>query len=412
MRTINYLIDIFLIGYSLYFFIFVCLGLFTKKDKSLKNPEKKFAIIIPAHNEEEVISKLLINLRKIDYPRNLYDIYVVADNCQDRTTSIARSYKVNVIERINHLQKGKGYALKYAFQKIGLSNGNSNYDAAVIFDADNLVQENFLKVMNNRLLKGEKIIQSYVDSKNPADNWVTATFSMMFWINDRYNLLSRYNVGLSAVLMGTGMCISSDTLNKTGWNTTTLTEDLEYSIQALSQGIKTTFTKGTRIYDEKPLSFRASCRQRLRWARGQLSVVFKYVPALIYQGFKQKNLAILDGSIRLFQQPFIMSYSIITVLRILFPKTFFSPLFNLIIENVRVLGMFLPLMPFILPTSVYFLDNLSLKSLKYVIFFPVFMYSWVFILYWALITLDKNDWIPTRHSRSLSREDMLRETGT
>lgn len=412
MKTVNYLIDIFLIGYSIYFFTFVCIGLFSRKEMKTKKAENRFAVIIPAHNEEEVISKLLINLKEVDYPDYLYDIFVVADNCKDNTAAIARSYNVNVLERINHLQKGKGYALKYAFHKIGLTNGSSNYDAAVVFDADNLVKENFLEVMNNRLINGEKIIQAYVDSKNPADNWVTATFSMMFWINDRFNLLSRYNVGLSAVLMGTGMCISADTLNKTGWNTTTLTEDLEYSIQALSQGIKTAFTKETRIYDEKPMSFTASCRQRLRWARGQLSVVFKYVPDLIYQGIKQKNIAILDGGLRLFQQPFIMSYSIVTVLRLLFPGTFFSPLFNLAIENIGILGIFLPLMPFILPTSVYFLDNLSLKSLKYVIFFPLFMYSWVLLLYWALVTLNKKDWIPTRHSRSLSREDMLSETGT
>lgn len=410
--TLNYLIDIFLIGYSLYFFAFVCIGLFTKKDKKMRKPEKKFAVIVPAHNEEDVISQLLINLKKIDYPDYLYDIYVVADNCKDNTATIARSYNVNVVERTNHIQKGKGYALKYAFQNIGLTSGKSSYDAAVVFDADNLVKENFLKVMNNRLLKGEKIIQAYVDSKNPADNWVTATFSMMFWINDRYNLLSRYNIGLSAVLMGTGMCISADTLNKTGWNTTTLTEDLEYSIQALSRGIKTTFTKETRIFDEKPLSFRASCRQRLRWARGQLSVVFKYVPGLLHQSFKQKSLAMLDGGLRLLQQPFIMFYSIITVLRLLYPETFFSPFFNLIIQNVRGLGVILPIMPFLLPTSIYFLDNLSWKSLKYVVFFPVFMYSWVLILYWALITLTRKDWIPTRHSRSLSREDILRETGT
>jgi cellulose synthase/poly-beta-1,6-N-acetylglucosamine synthase-like glycosyltransferase len=409
LKTLNYIIDISLIGYSLYFLLFFFLGLFTRKNRDFNAPENRFAIIVPAHNEERVISKLLANLRELDYPQALYDIFVVADNCQDNTAKIAQSCHVNVFERISHTQKGKGYALKFALERIGFMEGDSNYDAAVVFDADNLVQENFLQVMNNRLLKGEKIIQAYVDAKNPADNWVTATFSMMFWINDRFNLLSRYNIGLSAVLMGTGMCISGDTLKKIGWDTVTLTEDLEYSIQALSQGIKTAFARETRIFDEKPLSFKASCRQRLRWGRGQLSVAFKYVPELLYQGFKQKRLAIIDGGFRLFQQPFIMFYSVMTVLRLTFPATFYSPFFNILLENVKILGFILPFVPFLLPSSVFLLDKLSFKSFKYVIFFPIFMYSWVLILYWALFTLNEKSWLPTTHSRNLSRERVLKE---
>ncbi|MFW5991921.1 MAG: glycosyltransferase family 2 protein [Halanaerobiaceae bacterium] len=411
MKIFNYIIDVFLIGYSLYFFIFVLLGLFTRKNKEFRAPKNKFAVIIPAHNEEKVIDKLLSNIKELDYPRNLYDIFVIADNCKDNTAEIARNAGVNVFTRFNNIKKGKGYALKFGLQKLGFLKDNSNYDAAVVFDADNLAKDNFLKAMNTRLLNGEKIIQAYVDSKNPADNWITATFSMMFWINDRFNLLSRYNVGLSAVLMGTGMCISSEALKKTGWNTVTLTEDLEYSIQALGRGIKTTFARETKIFDEKPLSFRASCRQRLRWARGQLSVTFKYVPSLLYRGLKRGKLAMLDGGIRLFQQPFIMFYSTITVLRLIFPGIFYSPIFNAILENLKLLAIVMPFMPFILPSSVFFLDKLSLKSIKYVIFFPLFMYSWVIILYWALVTLNEKSWLPTSHSRSLSKEELLKQTG-
>lgn len=411
MKLLNYVIDIFLIGYSLYFLAFVLFGLFTRKYNDFKKPEKKFAVIVPAHNEEKVISKLINNLYKLDYPKKLYDIFVIADNCQDKTAEIARKCHANVLERTNKLQKSKGYALKFALQKLGFTTGNSEYDAAAIFDADNLVQRNFLHVMNNRLLKDEKIIQAYVDAKNPADNWVTATFAMMFWINDRFNLLSRYNIGLSAVLMGTGMCISADTLEKTGWDTSTLTEDLEYSVQALFKGIKTSFARETKIFDEKPLSFRASCRQRLRWGRGQLSVAFKYVPGLLYQGFKRKNLAMLDSGFRLFQQPFIMFYAVMTLLRLSFPGIFYSPFFNIVLKNIKPMAVVMPVMPYLLPTSVFLLDKLSFKSFKYIIFFPLFMYSWVIILYWALLTLNEKHWLPTTHSRSLSREDLLKDTG-
>lgn len=407
MQIINYIIDIALISYSVYFLTFVIIGIFDGKKEVAQDPENKFAIIIPAHNEEKVITGLLDNLQELDYPSRLYDIHVIADNCEDNTAALARDHNANVLERFNKNEKGKGYALKYGFEKLGFIEGDNEYDAAVVFDADNLVQDNFLKIMNQRLLEGEKLIQAYIDSKNPADNWVTGTFSMMFWINDRYNLLSRYNVGLSAVLMGTGMCISAETLATVGWKTTTLTEDLEYSIQALFKNIKTTFTIGTKIYDEKPLSFKASCRQRLRWARGQLSVTIKYVPRLLYRGFKEKCLTKLDGGFRLFQMPFIMVYFIVTLLRLAFPDLFYSPLFNFILEKIKLLGFILPIMPYLLPSSVFVLDKLPFKAYKYVILFPVFMYSWILILYYALFTLNKESWLPTTHTRNMTQKDLL-----
>lgn len=413
MTATNYLLDSILIIYILYFLIFVVLGLFdndfftSNKQDDNYDPVNKFAVVIPAHNEENVLANLLEDVSNLDYPSHLYDIFVVADNCKDSTAELARSYSaVNVFERTNPNKKGKGYALKHGFKKLGILDGSTDYDAVTVFDADNLVQQNFLQVMNDRLLRGERVVQAYVDSKNPVDNWVTATFSMMFWINDRYTMLSRYNVGLSGVLMGTGMCISTETLSQTGWETTTLTEDLEYSIQALMEGIKTTFTRDTKIFDEKPVSFWASCRQRLRWARGQLAVIKNYVPRLIYQAVKERNIVKLDGGIRLFQMPFLMFYFFVTVLRYSFPEFFSSPLFAYAIDHVSVLGLILPLIPYIIPSSVFALDSLPYHAFKYVVLFPVFMYSWVGILYWALFTMDKTEWLHTEHFRNVNKPDV------
>ncbi|MFB6290772.1 MAG: glycosyltransferase family 2 protein [Candidatus Bipolaricaulia bacterium] len=412
MNTINYIIDSLLILYSLYYLSFVILGLIDKKvvgENKLKKvaPENEFAVVIPAHNEERVISELLMNLKDLGYPSSLYDVFVIADNCKDDTAKVAGRHDVTVMERTNQDRTGKGYALKYGFERIGLLDGSSDYDAVIIFDADNLMEKNFLREMNSRLENGERIIQAYVDSKNPVDNWVTATFSMMFWINDRYTLLSRYNVGLSAVLMGTGMCISSETLRKTGWDTNTLTEDLEYSIQALFEGIKTTFTKGTKVYDEKPVSFLASCKQRLRWARGQLTVLVQYVPRLLYRSLRERNPVKLDAGLRLFQMPFIMFYFFVTLLRWTLPGLFTGPIFNYVMSNVEVFGVLLPLMPFIIPSSLFLRDRLPGTAFKYVLLFPVFMYSWIALLYWAIFTLDNDQWLHTSHFRNLSRKDLV-----
>ncbi len=404
----NYVIDILLIGYSLYFLLFVLLGFKTKKNTEFKKPDSNFAVIIPAHNEEKVIGKLINNLNNLDYPKDLYDIYVIADNCEDNTAAKAEKHEAEVLIRFNKNEKGKGYALRYAFKNLGFLEGSSEYDAVAVFDADNLVKENFLKAMNTRLLDGEKIIQAYVDSKNPSDNWVTATFSMMFWINDRFNLLSRYNVGLSSVLMGTGMCISEKSLKRIGWNTVTLTEDLEYSIQALLKDTKTTFARETKIFDEKPISFYASCKQRLRWGRGQLSVLIRYIPKMLTDGVKEMSVVKIDSAMRLIQQPYLMFYFIVTILRLTFPASFSSPLLNFLVSNIRTLGFVMPIMPYLIPSAVYFLDGISFNSYKYVIFFPLFMYSWVLILYYALFTLNNKNWLPTKHIISISRDDLKR----
>jgi hypothetical protein len=123
-------------------------------------------------------------------------------------------------------------------------------------------------------------------------------------------------------------------------------------------------------------------------------------------GIKELNIVKIDSGLRLIQQPFLMTYFVVTILRVLFPVTFSSPLFNLFVRNIKTLGFILPIMPYLIPSSVYFIDGLSLKSFRYVIFFPIFMYSWVLILYYALFTLDNKNWLPTKHTRNLSKEEL------
>lgn len=402
---VNYFVDSLIVAYTLYFVFFVVVGLYTKKQKGTSAPQRRFAVVIPAHNEEAVLPQLLRNLESLEYPRHLYKVFVVADNCQDRTAALALQHGAEVFERVSD-RRGKGYALQYAFGKLGFLSDEAEYDAAVVFDADNLVEENFLQVMNNRLQQGERIIQSYLDAKNPQDNWVTSTFSMMFWINDRFNLLSRTNIGLSAVLMGTGMCISAQAFSVVGWNTRTLTEDLEYSVQALLMDIKTSFAPETRVYDEKTLSFKASCIQRLRWARGQLGVVRYYVVDLLKKGLRGRSIAALDGGARLFQLPFLMFAGLATVLRLSFPGTFTSPLFNWAVETIPMLGVVFPVVPYLLPFIVVVRDRIPWASVKYIVLFPLFMYSWIPILYWALLTLGERSWLPTVHSRAVEKRDI------
>jgi len=199
-------VQLIIIFVTLYYFTLALTGIRRRPENKNYDTVSRFAIVVAAHNEEQVITPLINNLKDMDYPKELFDIYVVADNCTDGTAVLARKAGAYVFQRFHETKKGKGYALEWLFAKV--FSLDKTYDAFVIFDADNLVKRNFLMEMNYKLCDGEKIIQGYVDSKNPYDTWVTNTFSISFWLMNRMIQLARYNLKISNTLAGTGMCIS------------------------------------------------------------------------------------------------------------------------------------------------------------------------------------------------------------
>lgn len=392
--------------FGAYYLLLALAGLFSKRCRREHPPQSRFAIIIPAHNEAPVIGKLIKNLLELDYPRRLYDIFVIADNCDDNTAQVARSYGVTVWERFSSIRRGKGYALADAFKKFRLCSADSPYDAAVIFDADNLVALNFLRAMNNRLLEGEKLIQCYVDSKNPSDNWITAAYSITFWYNNRFLLLARYNLGLSAALAGTGACISSEVLKEISWSTATLTEDLEYSMLALLKGYRTSFALETRIYDEKPLQFIQSCRQRLRWARGQINVAFRCVPGLLLKGFRRLNPAQIEGGLRLLQLFIIPAGALLGLLGMIFPEINAGTLYDYLNSHHPYMSMVFIICPYLLPLLTMPLDSLPRKPFLFYPLYPLFCVTWVLIIFGALFTWRNGRWMPTSHSRAIDFHEL------
>ena len=164
-------IQIIIFLFTVYYFLIGVNGLWRKKEKKILTPQKTFAVIVAAHNESAVIGQLVDNLKMLDYPKELYDIFVIADNCTDNTAQIARDCGAIVHERFNDKERGKGFAMEWMFAR--LFEMKRKYDAVAIFDADNLVDKRFLLEMNNRLCKGDKLVQGYLDAKNPYDTWVS-----------------------------------------------------------------------------------------------------------------------------------------------------------------------------------------------------------------------------------------------
>lgn len=300
VTTAVFQIFVFLItGYYLVLGLF---GLYRKKEKKDYNAKNRFAMIVSAHNEEVVIGKLVESMMAQNYPKELFDIFVIADNCDDNTAEISRSYGVNVLERSTEGKRGKGYALEWMFSK--LFKMEKKYDAVTIFDADNLVDKDFLKEIDSKMKSGYKVVQGYIDSKNPEDSWISASYSIAFWSQNRMYQLARHNLGLSSQIGGTGFAVATDTLKELGWGSTCLTEDLEFTCRLILSGEKVGYAYDAIIYDEKPLKLKQSWVQRRRWMQGFADVASRYFAKLFKAGIVRRRWYIFDASLYVLQ-PFV-----------------------------------------------------------------------------------------------------------
>ena len=273
--------------------ISLCALVKLKDKKLITNKKHKFMAIIPAHNEEAVVSNLIESLKHQTYDKELYDIYVIADNCTDNTAKVAREAGAIVLERYDPDHKTKGFALQWFLkQKI---EENADYDAFFVFDADNIVDKNFIVNMNKKLCQGEEVVQGYRDIKNPTDNWITAGYALFYWTMHRFYHLARYNVGLSPLLNGTGFMVKFDVVKPNGWETETLTEDIEFSLKSIIQGRKLGWATDAIVYDEQPTSFKQSWSQRSRWTVGHMQCVKRYTGELFNAVKKHKTVMNFDG---------------------------------------------------------------------------------------------------------------------
>ena len=393
--------------FTLYYFVIGFFGLWRFKEEKVTEAVKKLAVIVAAHNESAVIGQLVANLKDLRYPKELYDIYVIADNCSDNTAEIAREAGAIVCERTHPTKKSKGYALEWMFERI-FEMKDKEYDAVVVFDADNLVHPDFLMEMNHHLCKGSKIIQGYLDAKNPYDTWVAGTFAIAFWVIDHVSHLAKTNIGLSAVLGGTGMCITTDVIREQGWRATCLVEDMEFTMKSLAEGVKTTWAHDAIVYDEKPLTFMQSWRQRKRWAQGQFDVAHRFIPKMLKEGIKQRKPYIWDGCIYLLQPHFLMisTFFIIISYVQLWTHPFYTNIYSILPSTLMTIIM---LGQYILPMIILLKIKAKPKAWLYLLLYPVFIYSWIPIIFLGFIHRNEHEWSHTQHTRSMTYEQLMGE---
>lgn len=240
-------------------------------------PKTRFACLIPARNEEAVVAALVHSLRAQNYPDALYDVYVIPNNCTDGTADAARAAGARLLLCSAPVRR-KGDALHEAVARLL----PRDYDAFCLFDADNLVHPDFLARMNDAILAGARVAKAGMRVKNPRDSWVAGCYALYFTLNDTFFNRSRASLGLSAKLVGTGVAVHREVLERLGgWNTATIAEDAELAAQCAALGERVRWVPEAITYDEAPTSFRVSLTQRRRWCGGVMSVAQAELPRLL-----------------------------------------------------------------------------------------------------------------------------------
>ena len=260
------------------------------KDYGFHPARTKFAVLIAARNEELVIGPLINSLLTQEYPSDLYDIWVVPNNCTDNTALAARNFGAEVLECTVPV-KSKGEVLRFAYNRLR----GRRYDAWLVFDADNVVDSRFLAEMNNARMAGVQAAQGYRDSKNPYDTAVSGCSSIYYWMMDRFHNGGKAGLGASAMIGGTGFMVAQTLLDKLGgWRTETISEDLEITAQTVLAGERVAYVPKAVTYDEQPLTWEQSFTQRRRWTSGTLQVAQRYLAALGDAQARQPRLALFD----------------------------------------------------------------------------------------------------------------------
>lgn len=293
--TISLIVDWMCLALALVFLwstMIVLIGLIKPARKHPKADRKlKFVVLICARNEESVIRLPVKSIMMSKYPVDCREVIVLADNCTDETALRAKAAGAEVWEKTTP-SSGKGDVLKWGLDRL-LARGS--FDAVAVFDSDNVISDEWFDVMNDALQDGELVVTGRRHASNAAANtisgWYACYWNMMNELSNRV----RTNLGLSAKLTGTGFAFLPAALGPEGWNTQTMVEDVEFTVQTNLRGKRVAYVAEADYADEQPIAISYMWRQLRRWATGGWQVARSYFKAWLKTLVRRPSLRLFDS---------------------------------------------------------------------------------------------------------------------
>lgn len=364
----------------------------------------RFAVVVCARNEETVIGRLLDSLMAQRYPRDRFDLFVAADNCDDRTVAEARSHGATAYERRDRRRVGKGFALRWVLERIEKEHPG-RYDAVAVFDADNVATPDFLARMNDALCAGADVAKGSRFASNPHDSWVSGSYAIYWRSMMRFFHKARARCGLSCFVDGTGFAFRTALIRDEGWNTRTIVEDCEFSMQQICRGRVIVPVEEAVYYDEQPTTFALSVRQRFRWTVGCVQCLKACFPDALRALRPGSGVSLLEALDVLM---YLLLFPAVAVGLAAGAVSFIAALFSPVSYVAANLAAFLsPLLSWaglsLGGLLVLALDRQPLKAyLPAVLMFPVFVYS-MSLMALVAVFRPKVTWKPIAHTGSLVR---------
>ena len=395
-----------------YQIFFVLVPFFKKEEEHKPEVIHRFAVLISARNESNVIADLIKSVKAQNYPQDMLDVYVVADNCTDNTAQIAEDAGAFVYTRFNSVQVGKGYALNYLIGKIFDKCGKDYYDGYMVFDADNILDKNYVRAMNRTFTDGHRIITSYRNSKNYGSNWISAGYALWFLRESKYLNYSRMLMHTSCAVSGTGFLVHKDIIKKNnGWNCFLLTEDIQFSIKSVIDGETIAYCNDAVVYDEQPISFSQSWSQRLRWARGFLQVFANHGPKLWSELFKTGRFSCYDMAMTIMPSIFLsIATCIMNTVGIIFAVCNGEDVTPLLMTAVSwCFNVYWMVFALGLITTITERKNIycsTKKKILYMFTFPLYLMTYIPISIVALFKQVK--WEPIQHGNANTIEEFTK----
>ncbi len=301
LTWITFSVGIVFLLMSLYRGLFLFVPLFQKKRSHKPTVIHKIGVLISARNEEAVLPYLLDSLAKQDYPADMFRVFVVADNCDDKTAEVARAGGAVVFERKNLRRIGKGYALNYLIGEIGRNYKNDPCDAYIVCDADNVLEPNYISELNKVYCDGYPIVAGMRNAKNFYSGWISSGYAIYFMYRSQFLNRSRMQCKTQAFVSGTGFLLDRRLLESVGgWQFFSMSEDTEFTAEFLVKGVKIGYAENAILYDEQPTTFRQMWRQRCRWMKGRLQTFKRYFMRLLRPNKKTRRFARGDFLLSLF----------------------------------------------------------------------------------------------------------------